>query len=372
MAKFRADDGRIVMRSTKQTERKAAQRIADEWEQAAKKARAGELTQAAILKTMGELLERLNGERLDVQSTRDFLAEWLGKAGRSAGTMKRYQPVIGGFLAFLGERRAAASVGSVTGLEITRFRDAEVTAGKTAGTANLAVKILRAAFEQARRLGLSLSNPADGVTMLPEADSDERIPFERAQVSALLAVAGVEWKGMILFGYHAGMRLNDAAMLTWENIDLGAGRLTFRDQKTSKRKKGRAKETALCLHPDLVTYLESLHAGDDPHAPLFPSLHGKKSGSGGGLSNAFNRIMEKARIHAPKGEKKTGKGRQFRQLGFHSLRHTMISNLANADVSADVRKQFAGHSSDEVHRRYTHLELETQRRAIARIPSILQ
>ena len=81
--------------------------------------------------------------------------------------------------------------------------------------------------------------------------------------------------------------------------------------------------------------------------------------------------MAAAGVRSPLGEKKTGKGRQFKQLGFHSLRHTMISNLANADVSADVRKEFAGHSSDEIHRRYTHLDLETQRRAIARIPSIL-
>ncbi len=371
MAKFRAEDGRIVMRSTKQTDKRTAQRIADEWEHAAKKARAGELTQAAILKTMGEMLERVGGERLDVQTTRDFLTEWLAKAGRSAGTLKRYRPVIEGFLAAIGERRAAASVASVTSMEIARFRDSELAAGKTAGTANLALKILKAAFTQARRLGLSLTNPADGVTLLNEGDSEERIPFTPEQVKDLLKAANDDWRGMILFGYHAGLRLNDAAMLTWDNVDLSGRRLTFRNAKTSGRKKGKNKDSTLTLHADLVKYLDGLHAGDDPHAPLFPSLHGKKSGSGGGLSNAFNRLMAAAGVRSPLGEKKTGKGRQFKQLGFHSLRHTMISNLANADVSADVRKEFAGHSSDEIHRRYTHLDLETQRRAIARIPSIL-
>src|SRR4029453_16013908 len=72
MAKFRADDGRVVMRSTKQTKRQAAQLIADEWERAAKKARAGELTQAVILKTMAEMMERGLGESLNVQSTKQF------------------------------------------------------------------------------------------------------------------------------------------------------------------------------------------------------------------------------------------------------------------------------------------------------------
>jgi hypothetical protein len=66
MAKFRADDGRVVMRSTKQVKRKAAQSIADEWERAARKARAGELTQAVIIKTMAEMLERTLGETVNL------------------------------------------------------------------------------------------------------------------------------------------------------------------------------------------------------------------------------------------------------------------------------------------------------------------
>jgi hypothetical protein len=80
--------------------------------------------------------------------------------------------------------------------------------------------------------------------------------------------------------------------------------------------------------------------------------------------------MAKAGVRAPLGEKKQGKGRQFKALGFHSTRHAQISNLSNADVSPDVRKKIAGHSTDEVHRRYVHLELSAQRRAIEKIPSV--
>src|SRR6476659_8725943 len=104
MAKFRADDGRVVMRSTKQPKRFAAQLIADEWERAAKKARAGELTQAVILKTMGEMLERGLGESLNVQSTKQFFTYWIDTPGRKLTTVARYRPVLGGFLASIGER----------------------------------------------------------------------------------------------------------------------------------------------------------------------------------------------------------------------------------------------------------------------------
>jgi integrase len=81
--------------------------------------------------------------------------------------------------------------------------------------------------------------------------------------------------------------------------------------------------------------------------------------------------MAKTGIRSPLGKEKSGKGRRFRALGFHSLRHTFISKLANADISPDVRKEITGHSSDEIHRRYVHLELAAQQRAIAKIPTLL-
>jgi len=368
MAKFRADDGRVVMRSTKQTRRQAAQLIADEWERAAKKARAGELTQAVILKTMAEMMERGLGESLNVQSTKQFFAYWIDTPGRKSTTVARYRPVLDGFLASIGERRARASIGSITPGEIQRFRDEQLAVGKTATTANLAVKILRGVFNTARRLGVALTNPAEAVQFLDESEAEERLPFTPDQTHELLQVADREWRGMILLGYHTGIRLNDAANLTQLNVDIAARTLTFRDAKTSARKRRSKRDTIVYMHPELVVYLPTT---DDPHAPLFPSLFGKRSGSHAGLSNAFNRLMHSAGVRVPYGTEKRGKGRRFRALGFHSFRHTLISNLANADISADVRKEIAGHSSDEIHRRYVHLELSAQQRAIERIGSIL-
>lgn len=371
MAKFRADDGRVVMRSTKQRKRKAAQSIADDWERAARKARAGELTQAVIIKTLGEMLERSLGETLDLQSTKDFFPTWLQTPGRKAATIARYRPILNSFVAFIGDHRARASIGSITTGEIERFRDLQILDGKTATTANLAVRVLRAVFGTARRLGYALTNPAEAVRLLNESDAEERLPFTADQNRDLLRAADNEWRGMILFGYYTGMRLHDAANLTWQNVDLAERTLTFRDEKTSARKARGKKDTVIFLHNDLVAYLESLPADDNPQAPLFPSLFGKPSGSHGGLSNGFNRLMAKAKIRSPLGKEKSGKGRRFRALGFHSLRHTLISNLANADISPDVRKEITGHSSDEIHRRYVHLELATQQRAIAKIPTLL-
>ena len=164
--------------------------------------------------------------------------------------------------------------------------------------------------------------------MLPE-ESQERLPFSKDQVKGLLAVAENEWRGMILLGYHTGIRLSDAANLTWANVDLLKRILVFRARKTAGRAKGGKKDSVVYLHLDLVTYFESLPASDDPNAPIFPCLYRKSPGSHGGLSNAFGRLMHLAGIRAPLGPEKQGKGRQFKALGFHSLRHSFISTLAN-------------------------------------------
>jgi len=70
------------------------------------------------------------------------------------------------------------------------------------------------------------------------------------------------------------------------------------------------------LFRDIVNYLESLPIGDNPHGPIFASLRGKPSGSHGGLSNAFNRFMQKARVRVPVELKSAAKVASFARLDF--------------------------------------------------------
>ena len=371
-AKFRSADGSTVWRSTKQTDSRKAIEVARKWEKAARLAANSELTQSASIRLLDELMEVTIGEHLDVQSVETYIEQWLRSkkaTGTSSGTLSRYGPVLQGFLQSLPEKRRRVSVASITALEVERFRNSELEGGKTPGTANFAVKVLRAVFNTARRRGLCPSNPAEAVEMLLE-ESQERLPFSKDQVKDLLAVAENEWRGMILLGYHTGIRLSDAANLTWANVDLLKRILVFRARKTAGRAKGGKKDSVVYMHPDVVTYFESLPASDDPNAPIFPSLYRKSPGSHGGLSNAFGRLMHLAGIRAPLGPEKQGKGRQFKALGFHSLRHSFISTLANSEVPADVRKQIVGHSSEDIHRRYVHLDLLLQEKAIANLPSL--
>lgn len=81
-------------------------------------------------------------------------------------------------------------------------------------------------------------------------------------------------------------------------------------------------------------------------------------------------VWKQAGVYSDRGAEKKGKGRQFRTLGFHSLRHTFVSKLANADVPADVRRQISDQNDEKNYERYTHLEVETKRRALAHLQQL--
>ena len=368
IGQFTAADGRRLNRSTKQTDRRKAQTVADTWEKAARKARLSELTQAASVKILGELMEATTGEALHVETIAGFLRGWITgreELGRADATAKRYRSVLDSFLSHLGTLRGGASIASLSAGEIEAWRNAELQVGKGATTADFGVKVLRAALNGARRKGLALSNPAEAVEAAG-GTAETREPFTADELAALLRVADDEWRGMILLGAWGGLRLADAAGLTWGNVELAAGVLEFQPNKT-RGKSGEPLRVA--MHPELAAHLAKLPRGVGK-AALFPSLHGRKPGSHGGLSNEFSRIMTRAGVTMRRGREKKGAGRQFNSKGFHSLRHTFVSRLADANVSADVRRAIAGHSSDAMHRKYVHLNIDTQRTALAKLEGV--
>lgn len=365
-------DARGIRRfkSTKETAHKPAEAVCNGFQRAANLARRGTLTQVQALKVVGEIYESVNQEPLNSADTATSLREWKDskKATAAPSTARRYGDVVEAFLAFLGEK-AGRNLAGLVPRDVAAFRDSYVKAGKANKTANMAVKTLRIALNQARKQGLILRNPAEAVDMLPD-NSVRRDTFTREQIADLLRVADAEWRGMVLIGAHHGLRLMDAAKLTWSAVDMERRTLAFYPQKDRRGTKREILE--IPMHPDVMEYLLALPIRNNkPDAPVFPTLHRKKGTGASGLSESFVHLMEKAGIKREPGvEKVKGKGRQVFSLSFHSLRHTSISAMANAGVSKERRMQLSGHRSN-VHERYTHHELESLRQEVEKVKSFL-
>lgn len=369
MAKFRAEDGRIVMRSTKHSVRSDALRVALAWEKAAELARRGELTQAASVKVLNEMMTATTGESLKVRSIETAMQDYLKTrvaTGKSQSTESRYRSIIDGFLKSLKPIRRKASVASLTVEEIQTWANAEIASGKSANTVNMGTAVIRAALEVCRRRSELLNNVADNVEKA-SGISDRRQPFTPAEVSALLSVCTdkyAEWKTAVLFGVCAGLRLGDATAITKGQINLGEGCVDVMPDKTEE-------PVNIALSSQLREHLEPILGKLDKASPLMPSLAGRKSGSNGenaGLSNEFKRVMALAEIDLKPGKEKSGKGRQVQKKTFHSLRHTFTSIVASSGAGDAVTKSMTGHSTDEAFRRYIHLGLSDQRDALKAFP----
>ena len=361
---FYGADGRRTLRSTKETDRKAALKTCLAWESAAAKARQKELTAAQARKVIAEMVAVSSGENLEFFTVSQWMEQWLANktGGASENTMLRYRQVVRDFLASLGSR-AKASLAGVSPGDIVSFRDKLRSEGRAVSTCNMVVKkVLSVPFEAARKMGYIPTNPVAAVDLLKdkaETRKSGREPFTADEVSRLVAAASDDWRGAVLLGATSGLRLWDLANLTWGTIDLEAGLLRAETRKTGA-------DVVLPMHPDFGAWLADRPLGIGK-AFVFPMLAEKRIGGCSGLSAQFRKIMETAGI-AGRVVERSGKGRTGHSKGFHSLRHSFVSGLANAGVSPDIRQKLAGHADARVHAGYTHHEIETLRRAIEKLP----
>lgn len=363
---FALPDGSRAQRSTKTTDRKAALKLASQWEEAAFR----RITESQARRVLSDIHEQIHGAQLTSPTVDDYVKQWLGrKAGETrAVTLTAYKSAVEEFGEFLGDR-AHQPIHYVTPADVAAWRDRSAVRA-TPRTANNKLKIVRTLFQSAWRDGLLTDNPAAKVTTLKSAESKRR-PFTVKELQAILAVASVEWRGMVIAGLYTGLRLKDVASLTWANIDLQTDQVAIFTSKTSRRQ-------ILPIARPLRAYLDTLSAGDDPAAPLFPSAHpfAIRSGGTAALSQQFFALLVAANLATARPPKNlaAGKGRssarERSEITFHSLRHTATSLLKAAGVSESVTRDIIGHESAEISRHYTHVEESAKRAAIDRLPDV--
>ena len=356
-------------KSTKLRSRGSALELCVEWDKAARTAANRTLTAAQARKVLSQMVEYSTGEVLTSYTTKSWFTEFLkNKSGATAkATYARYSQVTRDFLEHLGTR-AEASLTGVTPNDILSFRDKLRSEGRAVSTCNIVVrKILSLPFEKARILGYIPINPTkavDPLTDKAEAREVVKEPFKPEELARLLEVAQDEWQGVIIVAATAGLRLGDIASMTWEQIDLTKRTLSVDPQKTDSN-------LTIPLHSDFLKWLSKQTRGIG-NAPIFPYISTRKIGGEKGLSMNFRKLMTKAGILEKTSAQKGGAGRTRHSKGFHSLRHTLISNLANLGVAAEVREKIAGHSDARTHQKYSHHEIETLRQAVEKLPSIVK
>lgn len=357
---------RRVQRSTGIEDRTRARQIADSYERAAILAGQRRFTEQAARAFLAEI-SAISAVPAGGAPLSEFLRAWLRVRGPglAAHTRERYALAVDQFLEHLGER-AGADLGDISPREVAAFRDAQTLAGKSPATVNKALGILAMAFDEARAQHGLERNPARGLNVRGAARARQhRRPFTFEQFSALVRATSGEWRTLVLLCGYTGARQQEAAKLTWAQVDLARGRLRLARSKT-------ADEHGMPLHTTLSAALRAdwLAAGKPTAGPVLPHLSTLQRRA---VSNHFRRaILPKIEIrqaYAPASDQK-GAGRRLAAYSLHSLRHSLSTWLQAAGVEESMRMELIGHEDASVNRAYTHADFSQAAAALARVPAI--
>ena len=387
VARYRGSKGKTVNRSTGTPLRGKAELIAQSWQieaarerenlkhevspggisdaiaRAERLARLGRLDAGTARDLVNDLLRAAGQESLDAVTNRVWCDGWVKRKAASIKNQSRirYDQICREWLKFLGPA-ADKPLEMITRTLTVAYRDRLVKEGLAPSTSNHAIKILRGVYNDALEQDHIGRNPFVGVDGLRDGSQPgRRIPFTKAEVGRLIAHAKGDWKGLLILAATTGLRLMDASRVRWSNLNLETKCLRIKTAKTGAT-------LALPIHSSFITWLKKQHRGIAA-APVFPALVHKSGAGKSGLSMAFRRLMEKAKVSAGVARQadEKGRGRTTSQKSFHSLRHFAATQLAEAGVRAEIARQITGHTDADTHANYINADFDSLRSAVKSI-----
>ena len=369
---FISKEGGRHFRSTKTKDKRQAVQICNAWAKAG--ALGGKLSpdkaRQVIAQGVADML-MASGQTLPSATICDWCKRWLESKSLEAEprTHERYEISIRRFLTFLG-KKVDQDLTSLSVSDVVAFRD-DVAKRLSAGSTNMDLKVLRACLYSAQRQDLLEKNVAAKVEVIKQRGESKRRAFTLDEVRKVLKQcdeAGGEWRGLVLVGLYTGQRLGDVASITWSQVDLIEGRISFVTSKTGKR-------LEMALAKPLFDYL-SARTIDTPNGFVFPKAAALAEKHTGTISTQFyDQILMPAGLVLARPHTATaGKGRdakrQQSEISFHSLRHTFTTWLKASGASNAMAQMIVGHDSSTVSAHYTHLQAGDTVEPISKLPDV--
>lgn len=199
----------------------------------------------------------------------------------------------------------------------------------------------------------SVENPADNIRVR-KTKTLPREPFTDDELDTILAVAekrGHSWKVLIEVGLYTGLRLKDCVYLHTGAIQDGVIMTT--PFKTSHQ----GTEVRIPLHPVLRAELASLGVQEGYYFPDLIEIYQQRRMEMR-LRFIFNHIQKELNGRVE------GRKRKVPLKGFHALRATFITRLAEKGVSLPIMESLAGHLNPQMTLHYTHPDEDVKKSAI--------
>ena len=394
---YKLANGNFRSRSTKTTQKREARRIVNEWEVEEQKIREGKSDQARevrefieryfadqhrkgwnrddAIKAICKIQEIATGKELKTPTLRRHFLDWMlvKKEMVAESTYKGYATALRSF-----DRKSGAILDKrLYELETSDLLKLQkgLIDGKAEGkmknkTINLRVAVIKSVIKDAYVQGIIPRDIGLGVKPLPELDSTLKVPFTSEEIVELCKHADTDWKGMVLFGKNTGWRISVIANLRWENINVEDRLIIDQNNKQKRSLKLIDRKPMIAYLMDSTwNYLKFI--GFKKEGYIFPELQAQHYDTR--TRHFTDKLMVKAGVpkSVPHPYLKDDDGNVIMgERTFHCLRHSANSDMANNDVSMDVRKKSLGHTTDMINEGYTHIDLETIKRNYEKVPDI--
>ena len=339
--------GRQVVQSLRTTDKRVAQRLADERLAGLRIADKKEQAKAAAARLVSlddELVKWHEDHRprlllADVWNRYPYTSSTRGSATRAlkprvaAGNRGTWET----FLGWLAESKPAAqTVEDVTQDDAKAYSAYCLDSAKLGARGhNKRIEVCRVMFRSA---GVD-TNPFTAVRRQAER-SEHRDALTMPEIESIIATANGEPRLLVLIGMFTGLRLGDAVTLSWENI---------RDGKLFKTTAKTGKDISIRLLPVIAEELNKLLHPSSGNGYIMPGLANQYVKDPQAVSKLVRAIFEDCGIQVTEGME--GRKRAVSRRGFHCLRTSFISICARAGVPVGAIAEWCGHSP-EVNRIY--------------------
>lgn len=196
--------------------------------------------------------------------------------------------------------------------------------------------------------------------------------LEPGEIRNIIEAAPGEYRRLFIVGTYTGLRLGDCATLQWADIRMeeNGGRIIRETAKTGKA-------VRFPIHSELRAELERTPPEDRAGAvcPELAKLYTYRNPNGkttrrGGITNTIRDIFEGCGLET-RAEAGEGRERAASVRGFHSFRHSFVTECARAGVPLGLVKDWLGHSSPEVTRIYENWNIDRDAgRILEALPSL--
>jgi len=169
-------------------------------------------------------------------------------------------------------------------------------------------------------------------------DEEEKL-FAAFQDPELILADKEQLEVLFYIGLTTGSRLVDGALFEYKYIDYEENLISFIPQKT----KGFNKKVSLPIFPKLYAYLDKAQKEWGGEKYIIPQIAKRYLANPYDIRNDVLKVFKHAGFETTI-ENSTGQQRlkNPNQYGFHSLRHTFISECASSNVPVNVLSEMTG------------------------------